>query len=220
MPTTTKLEIHPATPARWPDIVTLFGPRGACAGCWCMWPRLEAAAFRRGSGDGNRRALQRLVRSRSEPGLIAYAAGEPVAWVALAPRSDYPRLERSRVLAAVDDRPVWSVVCFFVRRDWRGRGLTTELLRGAARYAAAHGARWLEGYPTDVPKRTGDAFVWTGLASSFERAGFHEVARRSKSRPIMRRTLRPTGTPRGSARRGAGTARGWSRSSARRSGSG
>ena len=194
MVTASGIEIHPATPSRWPDVVTLFGLRGACAGCWCMWPRLEAAEFRRGSGDGNRRRLQKLVRDGARPGLVAYVNGEPVGWVALAPRSQYRRLERSKVLAPVDDKLVWSVVCFFVRRDWRGRGLTVRLLREAARFAAARGARMLEGYPTDASERAADAFVWTGLTSTFERAGFREVARRSASRPIMRRTVRPART--------------------------
>ena len=111
-----------------------------------------------------------------------------------APRVQYRRLERSKVLAPVDDKPVWSVVCFFVRRGWRGRGLTVRLLREAARFAAARGARVLEGYPTDASKRAADAFVWTGLKSTFERAGFREVARRSASRPIMRRAVRPART--------------------------
>ena len=180
---------------RWglsgPDVVTLFGPRGACAGCWCMWPRLAAAEFRHGSGDGNRRRLQQLVRSDARTGLLAYSNGEPVGWIALAPRTEYPRLDRSRVLAPVDDKPVWSVTCFFVRRDWRKRGLTVRLLREASKFAATRGGRILEGYPIDARKRAADAFVWTGLAATFERAGFHEVARRSATRPIMRRALRP-----------------------------
>jgi GNAT superfamily N-acetyltransferase len=186
------IEFQPATPERWSDLAKLFGPRGACAGCWCMWPRLTSSEFRRGIGDGNRRALQRLVRKAARPGILAYAAGEPIGWCALAPRSEYRRLETSRVMAPVDDRPVWSVVCFFVTRQWRGRGLTVRLLREAARYAASRGARILEGYPTDPKRgRPAAAFVWTGLSSAFERAGFREVARRSPSRPIMRRTLRP-----------------------------
>lgn len=191
MPVTPRLEFHPATPDRWRDIVKLFGPRGVCAGCWCMWPRLTSAEFRRGAGAPNRRALQRLVRAGRRPGLLAYAAGEPVGWCALAPRTEYRRLETSRVMAPVDDRPVWSVVCFFVNREWRGRGLTVKLLGEAARYAAAQGARLLEGYPTDPRSRQSAAFVWTGLASAFETAGFREVARRSPTRPIMRRALRP-----------------------------
>ena len=185
-----KVQIHPATADRWADIVTLFGPRGACAGCWCMWARREAAEFRQGSGDGNKRALQRLVRADRKPGLLAYADGEPVGWVALAPRSEYPRLTNSRVLAPVDERPVWSVTCFFVRRDWRRRGLTGKMLEAAAKFAAANGAKIVEGYPIDARKKAADAFVWTGIATAFTGAGFREVARRSASRPIMRRVLR------------------------------
>lgn len=194
-----RFEFHPATADRWADVVKVFGPRGACAGCWCMWPRLPSAEYRRGSGAPNRRRLERLVRGGEPPGLLAYADGEPVGWCALAPRSDYPRLETSRVMAPVDDRPVWSVVCFFVLKEWRGRGLSVRLLREAARYAASRGARILEGYPTAARSRQSAAFVWTGLASAFEAAGFREVARRSPSRPIMRRTLR---RPAGTARRG------------------
>lgn len=200
MPPSRKIEIHPATAGRWGDLTALFGQRGACAGCWCMWPRLQAAEFKRGAGPSNRRALQRLVRAGERPGLLAYAGDEAVGWIALAPRADYPRLEKSRVLAPVDEQPVWSVTCFFIRRDWRGQGLSTRLLKEAAKFAAANGARILEGYPTDASKRAPDAFVWTGIASTFERAGFSEVARRSTSRPIMRKVLRSRATfPRGAA---------------------
>lgn len=187
-----KLEFHPATAGRWADVAKLFGPRGACAGCWCMFQRLPGGEFRRNVGDPNRRALQRIVKAGREPGILAYAGGEPVGWCAVAPRAEYVRLERSRVLAPVDDRPVWSIVCFFVAREWRGRGITVRLLRAAAAHAAAHGARLVEGYPVDPRSgRQADAFVWTGLATAFRRAGFREVARRSPTRPIMRKQVRP-----------------------------
>jgi len=160
-----------------------------------MWPRLKASEFRAGAGDGNRRALQRIVRRGDRPGILAYSDGEPVGWCALAPRDVYARLEGSRVLAPVDDRPVWSVVCFFVARGWRGHGVTVALLEEAARFATSNGARVLEGYPTDPRdgKRPAGAFVWTGLKRSFDRAGFREVGRRSPTRPIMRRELRTRG---------------------------
>jgi GNAT superfamily N-acetyltransferase len=187
-----KIHFHPATADRWPDVAKLFGPRGACGGCWCMHARLPSAEYRRNLGDANKRAFQRLVKKGAEPGILAYDGDEPVAWCALAPRSDYVRLESSRVLAPVDDQPVWSIVCFFVTRAYRGRGLSAKLLRAAAAHAASHGARIVEGYPVD-PKsgRQADAFVWTGLESSFRRAGFREVARRSATRPIMRKAVRP-----------------------------
>jgi GNAT superfamily N-acetyltransferase len=189
------LRFHPLTPARWDDLVALFGPRGACAGCWCMWPRLDSAEFRRnarGGGAGNRRALRRVVDGGRPPGLLAYAGGRAVGWCAVAPRADYRRLERSRILQPVDERPVWSVVCLFVARPHRGRGLTVRLLREACRFAAARGARLVEGYPIDPAQRTSDAFVWWGTTSAFRRAGFREVARRSPTHPIVRRTVRPS----------------------------
>ena len=187
-----KLRVTPASAGRWGDVERLFGPRGACAGCWCMYPRLRGAAFRSGAGDGNRRRLQRLVKQGPPPGLLGYVAGEPVAWCALAPRETYPRLEHSRTLARIDEHPVWSVVCFFVAKPFRRRGLTVEMLRHAARYARARGARILEGYPVDPASgKTADAFAWWGVADAFHAAGFREVARRSPTHPIVRMELGP-----------------------------
>jgi GNAT superfamily N-acetyltransferase len=180
-----------ATPARWRDVDVLFGPRGASAGCWCMWWRLPRSVWRRGKGAGNRRALRRLVESGARPGVLAYAGREPVGWCAVAPREEYPVLERSRILQPVDERPVWSITCLFVARSWRRRGVSTGLLKAAAAFARRRGARIVEGYPTDAGgKRAADAFVFTGLEPGFRRAGFVEVARRSRSRPIMRRVVR------------------------------
>lgn len=189
-----KVEIRPLTPARWDDVVALFGPRGACAGCWCMFWRLPARdwnAKRAGGGAGNRRALRRVVERGGPPGLIAYVDGVPAGWCALAPRADYVRLANSRVLAPLDERPVWSVPCFFVAKPFRRRGLTVKLLRAAAREAARRGARVLEGYPVATrDAKAPEAFVYTGLPGAFEAAGFREVARRSPTRPIYRKPLR------------------------------
>lgn len=193
-----KLVIHPATLARWDDLVRLFGPRGACAGCWCQWLRKTAADFRHDSGAANRRSLRKLVAGGGPVGLLAYLDGEPVGWCAVAPRDAYVRLTGSRMLAPVDARPVWSAPCFFVAKHARGRGVTVALLRAAAKYAAAHGADMLEGYPLDTRgARSPAAFAWWGLAPAFAKAGFREVARRSRTRPIVRRRLRPAGKTRG-----------------------
>jgi GNAT superfamily N-acetyltransferase len=181
-----KFSFHPLTPDRWADLERLFGPRGACAGCWCMWWRLNRAQWNRGKGEGNRKAFRRLVRSGAEPGVLAYADGKPVGWCAIAPREQYPRLDGSRILKPVDDQPVSSVTCFFIARGFRHRGLSTELLRAAVDFARARGAKMVEGYPHDPKKATADVFVFTGLASAFRKAGFKEVARRAQTRPIMR----------------------------------
>ena len=157
-----------------------------------MWWRLSRAQFERQRGARNKRALKRIVKSGQVPGLVAYAGREPVGWVALAPRPSYPVLGRSRVLKPVDDEPVWSVVCFFVAKEFRRRGVTSKLLGAAAAYARKCGAKILEGYPVEPKRgaRWADPFVYTGHVSAFRRAGFREVARRSPTRPLMRRTLR------------------------------
>lgn len=156
-----------------------------------MYFRRTRSQYVAGSGAGNRRAFQRIVRSGREPGVIAYVDGKPAGWCAVEPRSAYATLARSRILAPVDEKPVWSIVCFFVKREHRERGLTRSLIEGAVAHAKKHGARVVEAYPVEPKKgRMPDVFAFTGLASAFRKAGFREIARRSETRPILRRTLR------------------------------
>ena len=182
-----ELVVKPLTAERWDDFASLFGPRGACGGCWCMWWREAHAEFERLKGEGNRRAMRKIVSSGEVPGLLGYISGEPVAWCSVAPREIFPRLERSRILKRVDDEPVWSVVCFYIAKSYRKLGLSGTMLREAVAYARESGAGIVEGYPVE-PKAgtTADVFAFTGLAGVFRAAGFSEVARRSETRPIMR----------------------------------
>lgn len=185
-----KVSVHPATSQRWRDLEKLFGPRGACAGCWCMYWRLTRKAFDQQKGEGNRRQLNRLVEQGPPPGLLLYSDEEVVGWCSLGPRENFGTLNRSRVLAGVDDLPVWSVVCFFIDKKYRRQGLTVQLLHAAAAYARSQGASILEGYPVEPKKPDAPpVFVFTGLAEAFRKAGFIEVARRSETRPIMRMML-------------------------------
>ena len=108
------VECHPLMPERWPDLERLFGPRGACGGCWCMWWRLPRAEFLAGKGEENRQVFRHLVDSGETVGLLAYVDGIPAGWCAVASRAAYPALARSRILKPVDETPVWSVTCFFV----------------------------------------------------------------------------------------------------------
>lgn len=179
------LAFHPLTPERWPDLEELFGERGASGGCWCMWWRLPRSEFVRQKGAGNKAALKRIVDSGEVPGILAYAGGKPAAWCAIGPRERYPALDRARTLKRVDDQPVWSVVCFFVAKQFRRQGITVPLLKAAVAFAATRGARIVEGYPVDKAGLPG-AFVFTGPAATFRRAGFIEVHRWSPIRPIMR----------------------------------
>jgi GNAT superfamily N-acetyltransferase len=185
------LEFHPLTQERWVDLEKLFGQRGACGGCWCMSWRLARSDFMRQRGEMNRRALKNLVDSGKVPGILAYAEGQPIGWCAVAPRETFPRLERSKILGRIDNKPVWSVVCFFVVKAFRRKGMSVRLLNAAVDYVKKQGGKILEGYPVEPKKdwTPPDPFVYTGLASAFRKAGFLEVARRSKTRPIMRYVL-------------------------------
>jgi GNAT superfamily N-acetyltransferase len=181
------LRFYPATPSRWRDLESLFGPHGACGDCWCMAWRLAPAAWRAGKRGGNKRALRRLVREGHRPGVLAYSGRTAVGWCAVAPRSVYAHLGRSQVLRPVDDKAVWSVTCLFVAKPYRRQGVSPELLHAAVAFAVKRGAEVVEGYPTEPYKaRVPDPFLWTGTVSAFKSAGFVEVARRSPHRPIMR----------------------------------
>ncbi len=155
-----------------------------------MYWKLPNKEFEANQGEGNRRAQESIVQSRHVPGLLAYVDGVPAGWIAVEPRPNYPRLARSRVLAPVDEQPVWSVTCFFVAKEYRRQGLTVALLDTAADFVRERGGKIVEGYPTEPREPLAPAaFVYTGLASAFRKAGFKEVARRSETRPIMRYTI-------------------------------
>jgi GNAT superfamily N-acetyltransferase len=188
------LLVLPLTPERWPDLEGLFGPRGATGGCWCMWFRLKRSKFEEQKGEGNRLAFKTIVESGEIPGLIAYQIdestmepGEPIGWISIAPREAFPVLERSRIAKRVDDQPVWSIVCFYVSKAHRGKGLMVKLISAAVEYARRKGAKIIEGYPVEPKKdEAPDVFLYHGMASSFRKAGFVEVERRSETRLFMR----------------------------------
>ncbi len=169
------------------DLEELFGERGACGGCWCMWWRLKRSEYERKKGEGNKKAMKDIVDKGEIPGILAYSDGIPVAWCSVAPRDHFSMLNRSRILKPIDDKPVWSIVCMFVKKGLRKQGWSVKLLRKAIEYVKQQGGQVIEGYPVDPKKdRTPDVFASTGLASAFRQAGFIECARRSETRPIMR----------------------------------
>lgn len=189
------LIFHPCTPARWSDLEELFGERGACGGCWCMFWRLPRKEFDAGKGEGNKRAFKEIVSANLAPGLLAYVGQEPAGWCALAPREVYVALDRSRILKPVDAQAVWSISCLFIKKPYRRKEVSTQLLKAAVEFAAKRGAKIVEGYPVEPSmEKMPDPFLWHGIPSAFKAAGFAEVLRRSKSRPIMRFTVKsPTG---------------------------
>jgi GNAT superfamily N-acetyltransferase len=185
------LSFHPLTADRWADLEKLFGRHGACGGCWCMWWRLTRTQFNKQIGEANKNALRQIVSSGEVPGILAFDKGEPVAWCSVAPREVYGSLERSRTLKRVDDKPVWSVVCFFTAKPYRNKGLTAKLLRAAIDYVRSRGGNIVEGYPVD-PRggRLPDPFVYTGPLQTFLKVGFTEVSRSSKTRIVMRYAIK------------------------------
>lgn len=190
-----KLTIHPLTAARWPDVETIFLAKGCSVarGCWCMYYRLSGAPLPVPPGMTRGKLYREKLRDRAysaePPGLIAYHGKTPVGWVTLGPREEFTKLQRSPVMKPVDDKPVWSIVCFVVPQIYRGQGVAGALLDGAVAYARKRGATLVEGYPMDRRDRPRDDAMWFGTKSMFDRAGFKEVVRRKPRRPIMRRQV-------------------------------
>jgi GNAT superfamily N-acetyltransferase len=172
------LRIEPLSDERWPDLEAIFGRGGAGYGCWCMFFRRSSTEMAAAKAVENRNALRALASGDPPPGLLAYDGADPVGWVGLGPRLHFERLVRSRFLRPVDDLPVWSVVCFFVSRRSRGRGVARALLDGAVAYAREHGAPAVEGYAREPGERRLSAdSAYTGTVSLFRGGGFREVAR-------------------------------------------
>jgi GNAT superfamily N-acetyltransferase len=197
--TPSELEIHPLTRARLPDLARLFGEGGDPKWCWCSFFRVRNVDFQLATAATNRAVLEGAVDTGAAegraPGLIAYRDGSTVGWVSLGPREDYERLQHSKVLAPIDERPVWSIVCFVVSRQARRQGVAHALLDAAVAYAHEHGASLLEAYPAETHgERLPAANAYKGTLDMFQRHGFEVAARRranraSPERPIVRRSL-------------------------------
>ncbi len=181
------LEFRPLTPELMDDFgAVLRGNFGA--GCWCMFPRLTESQSRALPGEGSvsqrrRVAMAELGARETAPGLLAYADGEPVGWVAVAPRDELTRVARSRATPPVDEQPVWVIPCVTVRKGYRGQGIAVALLRAAADYAVTHGAPAVEAYPRAGDERTGDDNAYFGTEPMFRRAGFRIVREPLPDRP-------------------------------------
>jgi GNAT superfamily N-acetyltransferase len=184
-----KFDIRPVTPELWPALEDLFGKAGACNGCWCMYWRLGSSYSKR-PRDKNKADLRKIIKRGPPPGLLAFDGELAVGWCEVCPRADLPHLDDTRLLKRVDDKPVWAIACFFVRRGFRKRGVTSALIAEAVRVARRAGAPAIEAYPIDTRAPEAPGNLYTGIASTFARHGFKTVARRVKYRPVMRRALR------------------------------
>ncbi len=178
-----KLVIHPLTPDLWPALEDLFGQNWPVSGCWCMYWRI-GNDYRKRPRDANKAAFCELVKNGPPPGLLAFDGDLAVGWCQLTPRHDLPWLDHTWRLKRVDDVPVWSLSCFYVRKGYRKRGVMSALIAAALDAARRAGAPALEAYPLDA-KLTPSASS-TGYVSTFKQAGFKTVARHVPPRPIMR----------------------------------
>ncbi len=172
----------------FPLIEKLFGPNGACAGCWCMFWRMRSSEWKlKGQNEPNRRAFQALIEQSKVHAAIAFAGDDPVGWVTFGPRESFPRIENSRVLKRDAPQDTWTIPCFYIPRQWRGKGIANQLLDAAVRFCMDHGAREVEGYPIEKadlthPRRATD--IYTGVATQFIRSGFYPIPRGEKMRAI------------------------------------
>jgi GNAT superfamily N-acetyltransferase len=183
----TGLKFLPLTKKNWTDFENLFGKNGACGGCWCMWWRIKRSEFEKNKGAGNKKLMKKIVSKGTAPGLIFYLNKIPIGWISVAPRDDFPVLNSSRVLKKIDDEKVWSIVCFFIDKHYRRKGISVEILKATINFAKKKKVKILEGYPVEPKKeKIPSVFAWTGFASAFLKAGFKEFERRSETRPIMR----------------------------------
>ncbi|WP_153393984.1 GNAT family N-acetyltransferase [Ornithinicoccus halotolerans] len=190
-------EVLPATDERFEDLATVINPRRNPKHCWCLAPRFAQREIRDLGGDSREEAMRELTRRRPPPGVLAYRDGEPVGWCGMAPRSAMPRLARSEVMPAVDDVPVWSIVCLVVRVGHRRQGVTGQLIDGAVAYAASHGAPAVEAYPVDPEGgRVDQTMAYVGTVPMFERVGFRVIGETratsaNRVRWVVRRDLVP-----------------------------
>ncbi len=180
-----RLTIRPLTPDLWPAFEDLFGPNGACYGCWCMYWRIGAAYHKR-PREENKAEFHALVKSGPPPGLLAFDGDLAVGWCQLTPRDALPWLNRDRRLKRVDDAAVWSISCFYVRRGYRRRGVAAALIAAAVEAAKSAGAPAVEAYPAKGSEGRSDAALYTGVLSTYRRLGFKAVARPPGARAVVR----------------------------------
>ncbi|HEX5241174.1 MAG TPA: GNAT family N-acetyltransferase [Candidatus Limnocylindrales bacterium] len=170
------IRVVPATADRWRDVALLLDGDAAERGCWCQsWRGQDPIA--KATGETRPETLRRQLESDvPPPGFVAYLGDEPAGWIGVGLRGRTPRLDGSRTIPAIDDRPVWAIGCFRIRVGYRRKGVAGALLEAVVDAARAAGAPGVEAYPIDPDGRRVDvAFAFVGIASMFDRAGFRRV---------------------------------------------
>ena len=183
-----QLTFEPLSKKNWTKFVQFFGDKGASGNCWCMYFRLKKQEFLEGKeNDENKDVMKKLVWDNQPTGMLGFYEGEAIAWCAFAPRENFLKVENSRVHKRIDDKPVWSIPCFFIEKSFRKQGVSVELLKAVIKYAKKKKIKIIEAYPS-IPTQEllPDGFAWIGLYKSFEQAGFKIVDKTSKYRPMVR----------------------------------
>jgi len=186
-----KIRVRSLEKTDWPVIEELFGEKGACGGCWCMTWRVPSGGklWQESKGEPNRRAFKKLVTGGKVYGCLAFAGDEPVGWCCVGPKTDFPRLMRSRVLKTDATEGTWAITCFYIRSGWRSYGVASAMLPEAVRVAKANGAKSVEGYPVKPysEKPIPAAFAWTGVPVLFEREEFVVISLPGSARNVYRK---------------------------------
>ncbi len=184
----TDLTFKPLIMDCWEDFEELFGEKGACQGCWCMYFRITSKEFNKNTGKGNKLALKTLVKSGGMPGILAFQNGKAVGWCSFGPRTDFVRLKTSRYCKAIDEEPVWSIVCFFIHKSHRKQGISQALLHAAIDYIKKQKVKIIEAYAISpkAGKKPSNIDAYVGPEAIYKKAGFKVVARHAEHRPIMR----------------------------------
>jgi len=171
----------------WQDLEILFGEKGACGGCWCMYWRQKSTDYKKNKNEPNKKLLKKLVDEKKELGLIFYVKDEPIAWCSVSPRQEIYRIQNSRSFKPIDDQPVWSIVCLFIKKSFRKKGLSVQIIKSVIDYCRKKDVKILEAYPS-IPysPKMPDSFAWTGIDTAFLSAGFNSIPVQTKSRAYMR----------------------------------
>jgi GNAT superfamily N-acetyltransferase len=184
------LKLQPLTADNWRLFGDVMGEKGGCGGCWCMYFRMSSTEFRNDKYERHKGRMHAIVKAGQPTGLIATLNEEAVGWIAFAPREDYKRIENSRAFRRIDDKAVWSVTCFFIKKEFRNKGLSEQMIKGVIDYAKKKKIKTLEAYPA-IPYsyKVPAPFLWVGILSAFTKNGFEVVQQNRKSRAMVRLTV-------------------------------
>jgi GNAT superfamily N-acetyltransferase len=177
---TEPLSFRPVTMASWHDFEALFAAPGAPNYCWCMVWRRSPEEAKHPHGPDRKAQMKARIDHSVPVGLLAYGGDTPVGWVSIAPRQTYRNLGGP---APMPGETIWSLVCFYVSRSYRGRGLSRELIAAAVDHAREQGATHVEAYPVDA---AAPSYRFMGFVPVFTAAGFTEIGRAGTRRHVMR----------------------------------